>query len=303
MTALRAFLNRHPASSYFVAVFAISWGGALAVIGPGGLPGTSDRVDRLFPFALLATLVGPATAGLALTGLIRGRAGLRELRGRLTRWRASLRWYAVALLAMPILATVVLAALSLASPVFRPAIVTTSGVPTLLLTGIAVGLLGSFLEELGWTGFAVPALRERNRVLAVGLIVGILWGAWHFLVTFWASGDATGALSLALLLPPLLFYAAVLPAFRVLMVWVYDRSESLPVAMLMHASLIASTLFILLPEATGAHLALYYVVLATALWACAAAVAVADGKRRSHSSSRWQGKVPAAAGGESLPLR
>lgn len=303
MTPLRVFLLKHPASSYFVAVFAISWGAALAVIGPGGLPGTSEQVDRLFPFALLATLVGPATACLVLTGIIQGRAGLRELRRRLSRWHAGLRWYAAALLAIPILATAILAALSLASSVFRPAIVTTSGGPTLLLTGIAVGLVGGFVEELGWTGFAVPALRARHGVVAVGLIVGSLWGAWHFLVTFWASGDATGAISFDLLLPPLLFYAAVLPAFRVLMAWVYDRSESLPVAMLMHASLIASTLFILQPEAIGAQLAIYYVVLAIALWACAAAVAVADGARRSYQSSRWQGRGPAAARGESSPLR
>lgn len=34
---------------------------------------------------------------------------------------------------------------------------------------------------------------------------------------------------------------AGLPAFRVLMVWVYHRTESLLVAMLMHTSLTATT--------------------------------------------------------------
>ena len=47
---------------------------------------------------------------------------------------------------------------------------------------------GMLFEELGWTGFATPTLRRRNRVLATGLIVGVLWGAWHFLVTLWGSG-------------------------------------------------------------------------------------------------------------------
>jgi hypothetical protein len=32
--------------------------------------------------------------------------------------------------------------------------------------------MGAFLEELGWTGFAVPTLRLRHVVLAIGLIVG-----------------------------------------------------------------------------------------------------------------------------------
>jgi len=33
------------------------------------------------------------------------------------------------------------------------------------------------LEELGWTGFAVPTLlRQRYGALATGLLVGVPWG-------------------------------------------------------------------------------------------------------------------------------
>jgi hypothetical protein len=96
--------------------------------------------------------------------------------------------------------------------------------------------------------------------------VGLLWGVWHILPTFWGSGDSSGALSLSLLLPPCLFYIGVLPAYRVLMVWVFDRTGSLFVSMLMHASLTASTVFILLPSAKGVPLMTYYLVLIAALW-------------------------------------
>ncbi len=57
----------------------------------------------------------------------------------------------------------------------------------------------------------------------------------------------------------------------------YDRSESLLVAMLMHASLTASSLFILAPSAKGVSLMIYYLLLAAALWVIVAAVAVANG--------------------------
>src|SRR5215212_9226106 len=104
--------------------------------------------------------------------------------------------------------------------------------------------------------------------------MGVLWGAWHFFVTFWASGNPSGALSLPPLLPPILFYVGQLPAYRVLMVWVYDRTGgSLLVAMLMHTSLTASTLFILMPPVRGVSLSTYYLVLAAALWVVVAAVA------------------------------
>jgi membrane protease YdiL (CAAX protease family) len=132
------------------------------------------------------------------------------------------------------------------------------------------------MEELGWTGFATPELRRRYSILATGLIVGILWAIWHFLPTYWGSGDASGALSLTLLLPPCLFYAGVLPAYRVLMVWVYDHTGSLFVAMLMHASLTASTLFILAPAAQGVPLMIYYVVFTAVIWAVVAAVAATN---------------------------
>jgi uncharacterized protein len=43
-------------------------------------------------------LAGPGVAGLALTASVHGRAGLREFRARLLRWRVGVAWYAAALL-------------------------------------------------------------------------------------------------------------------------------------------------------------------------------------------------------------
>lgn len=213
--------------------------------------------------------------GILLTSFVYGRAGLRELRSRLLRWRVGAHWYAVSLLTAPLLTTATLFTLSLTSPAFLPAIITTGDRASLLMMGLVAGLLGG-LEELGWTGFAVPELRRRYGILATALIVGFLWGAWHFLLTFWASGDSSGALSLSLLVPPLLFYVAVLPTFRVLMVWVYDRTESLLVAILMHASLSAGTVYILMPGVTGVALSTYYLVLTAVLWIVVAVVAVVN---------------------------
>lgn len=135
------------------------------------------------------------------------------------------------------------------------------------------------MEEPGWTGFTVPKLRERSSVLRTGLLVGFVWGAWHFLPTYWGSGDASGALLLVLLFPPLVFYTAVPPAYRLLMVWVFERTASLLVVMLMHASLTASSLFILAPQAQGTGLVLYYLILAALLWSASGAVLFRTEKR------------------------
>jgi membrane protease YdiL (CAAX protease family) len=223
---------------------------------------------------MLAWLAGPSVSSLLVTGLVDGRSGLRELLSRLRKWRVAARWYAIALLTAPLVYVAISFALSLTSREFLPNILTTSDKAALLLMGLAYGLIGGgFCEELGWTGFAVPRLRQRYGVLNTGLIVGVLWGAYHFSVIYWASSPS-GALPLAILLAQLF---AWMPAFRVLMVWVYERTGSLLLAMLMHACL-SSGMLILTPTAiSGVPLLTWLLVLAAVLWVVVAVVAVAQG--------------------------
>ena len=132
------------------------------------------------------------------------------------------------------------------------------------------------LEELGWTGFAIPKLRLRYGILTTALIVGALWGAWHLLVNFWSSGTPSRTLSLSQMLTSLFFSFGILPAYRVLMVRVNDRTRSLLLAWLMHAALTASNVILgplVTPGVTGP---IWSLVMAAALWVVVAAVATAN---------------------------
>ena len=267
-------IKNHPLLSYFVLAFAISWGAVLTVIvvGHGSILATKEQFETLIPFVGLANLLGPSVAGPLLTGLLYGKAGFRDLLASLTRWRVGARWYAVALLTAPLLYAAILLVLSLTSSEFLPTIVTSEGKATLLLMGIFAGLVIGIFEELGWTGFAIPRMRQRYGILSTGLILGLLWGAWHFPL-FPASGSSSVALALAIVLVRLFSW---LPPYRVLMVWVYDRTGSLLVAMIMHVSLSAS-MFILHPLVGGVALLTYLLVWTAALWVVVGAVAMAQG--------------------------
>ena len=254
--------------TYYALTFVISWGGTLMAIGLGGILGTQEVPEAQLPFVYLAVLLGPSVAGLLLTGLCDGRAGFRELFSRLLRWRAGARWYAVALLTAPLLITAILYALSLASPAFLPAIVTADDKLSLLLTGMVMGLAVGFFEEIGWTGFVLPRLRQRYGPLTTGLIMGLMWGLWHFPL-FSGSANSSGAVPPALYLAVLLF--SFLPPYRALIVQVYDRTGSLLVAVLMHVPLAASQM-ILNPVISGAQLVTYDLVFAAALWVFVAVV-------------------------------
>jgi membrane protease YdiL (CAAX protease family) len=260
--------------TYLALAFAISWGGVVLVVGVDGFPGTTDQFQRLLPYVVAAMLAGPSVAGVLSAGVSNSGAGLRELLSRLLTWRVGARWYAIALLTAPLIVAGVLLVLSSRSPVFRPGIVTTGDPATHLLLGIVIGLAAGLFEELGWTGFAIPRLRLRYGIFATGLIVGLVWGAWHLLVAWWGSRATSGSLSMGVYLPAMTL--SFLPPYRILMVWVYDRTGSLLVAMLMHASLTASVRIFDPLDNSGEPIVAYNLILGSALWIAVAAVAVAN---------------------------
>lgn len=154
-----SFIKRHSVSTFYALVFTISWGGFLLIVGPDGFFATGSDIAGAGALVIAA----PAIAGVLLTGLVDGRAGLRALVSRLRRWRVGARWYAVALLTGPLVMGATVLGLSLGSPDFRPDIVTADDKLSIIAVGIAIGLVGPFLEELGWTGFVLPKLAPGER--------------------------------------------------------------------------------------------------------------------------------------------
>lgn len=266
-----AFIRKHPTASYFALAFLISWTGILVVIRGGPIPAPPDEAQRLFAFVYLAMLLGPSVAGLTVTAIAGGREGLAGFRARLLAWRVPGRWYALALLTAPVALGAALLVLRPFSPEFVPGFLRAStGGPVaaaspsaFLVMALLVGVGAGFFEELGWTGVAVPRLRTRRHLLRTGLLVGVAWGAWHFLAILWGSADAFGTVPVALYLAVSLF--SVLVPYRVLMVWVYERTQSLFVAILMHASLTTSSI-LLGPAVGGWALMAHDLVVAALLW-------------------------------------
>jgi membrane protease YdiL (CAAX protease family) len=165
---------------------------------------------------------------------------------------------------------------SLTSPESTPDVVTADDRLSIVAVGIAGGLAVGLFEELGWTGFALPRLRRRFGVLITGLVMGLLWGAWH-LPLFAGTTDPQGTVPPVLLVAALLF--AWLPPYRVLMVWVHDRTESLLVAILMHAAISATTLILAAEATSGLALLSTVLMWGAAFWVIVAVVAWLNGGR------------------------
>lgn len=286
--SVRAFIQRHAVLVFYALVFAIGVAPTLIFVGPGAFLGTTNFLGTdaeltsaadLDPLMYLVLLTGPpslALVAILVIALAFGRAGLRDLRLRLFRWRVGLRWYAVALLTAPLLWTAILAGLSFTSDDFIPGIITADDKVSLLVSALVMGLVAAFFEEIAWTGFATHEVSKRHGLLATGLIVGLPWCALH--VSLYAgvsSGTVPRALNVAMVL-----FAFLLP-YRVLMVWVYDHTHSVLIGMLMHLALVVSSLVLSSEAMVGVPNLIFDLVLGATLWGLVAAVAAVDHRRRS----------------------
>jgi uncharacterized protein len=209
LSTVTAFVKRHPLIAFFVLAYALTW---------PLIPLVS--VSPLWGFP---AVFGPALAAIVVAAVADGRAGLRDLLGRVARWRVGARWYAVAL-GLPAVLTLATAGLH----------VVLGGQTTFELGGLSVLNFVVFVliigEELGWRGYALPRLLVGRSALAASLILGVLWGAWH-LPTFFVSGAPQHGL-------PFSAFVLLTVAYSVTFTWVYLHTRgSVLIATLFHGAI------------------------------------------------------------------
>ena len=209
MKTLTDFVKRHPLIAFFVLAYALTW---------PLIPLVS--VSPLWGFP---ALFGPATAAIIVAAVADGRTGLKDLLGRVVRWRVGARWYAVAL-GLPVILALAAAGLHLALGA-RSSI--EFGGLSVLNFVVFVLIVG---EELGWRGYALPRLLARRSALAASLILGVLWGLWH-LPTFFVPGAPQHGL-------PITAFLLLTMAYSVLFTWIYlHTGGSVLIATLFHGAI------------------------------------------------------------------
>lgn len=158
---------------------------------------------------------GPSIAAVMVVGLTGGRAGLRAWLARCLR-RTGWDWLALAALA-PLVILALAAAAHIALGGSMPPSPALGNVPLLMANVLLVFLVGGPLgEELGWRGFALPAVLQRLGWRASSLVLGGIWGVWH-LPLFFVAGSAQNQGSL-------LTFFVLIVATSVFYTWLFKRS-------------------------------------------------------------------------------
>ncbi|MFN3988965.1 MAG: type II CAAX prenyl endopeptidase Rce1 family protein [Erythrobacter sp.] len=198
-------------------------------------------------------------AGLALAH----RAGtLRDLMRRVIDPRLiKLRWWLIIVLLVPVahlLSNALAAALGAQPAILQLSSAATRPWPALLGLGMFLLILGPLPEEIGWRGYALPALLERTCALYATLTLGALWCLWHVPLYFMAGyyerfGGAP---------EPLLFFGNIL-IVSFFYTWIFRHTKG---------SVLAAVLFHFLINFTGEVLMLSATAewIKTCLFACAA---------------------------------
>jgi membrane protease YdiL (CAAX protease family) len=174
-------------------------------------------------------------AAIIVTGINTGKAGVRELLGRMVHWRVGINWHIIAWFSPAILfvfAAVIVRVAWGAWPDFSR-FGQTEEFPQLPLLAYwaASILLYGWGEETGWRGFALPRMQKGRSAFFATFILSIFWALWHLPLFWFSDGYMKMGLGGALG-----WYFSILLG-AVLFTWLYNSTQgSILIAAVFHGT-------------------------------------------------------------------
>ena len=224
------WVKEYPLVVYFILAYVITWIIVLPVV--ASAQGFISVPTSLYALHYLSAY-GPLLAAVIVTGITDGGDGLRELLGRMIKWRVGLGWVLVAALSPLVLfglaALIVLAVVGGAPPDLSLA-GQVNFLPYLGIGALVLWLFTSGIgEESGWRGYALPRLQRNMSALSATLILTVFWVFWHLSRFFYFGAFVELGFSV---LP---LFALQLLAMGIVLTWLYNSTNgSIMMAALFH---------------------------------------------------------------------
>ena len=228
-----SLVQKYPLTTFFLLAFGLTW-----IFMITDALGSHNIIPFRLPIPLLIVMgYMPTLAAVIVTGLTKGRAGVRALFGKLLIARVGIKWYAFALFGYGAMSVAAIGLANLfggspASPVLSDEMSHASGcvamIINVILLYIILGLING--EELAWRGFALPRLQGKYNALTSSIILGVIWGLFHLPLFFTVTGSSQADMSFV----PFLVSTSIL---SVLFTWLFNNTRgSVLMAYLLHAA-------------------------------------------------------------------
>ncbi len=215
---ISGWIKRHELVAYFVLAYAITWAiGILLIASVRGLLGV-----QIPPSVHFLAAYGPMLSALIVTGVTGGAVGIRELVGRMFRWRVGMRWILIALspLALYLIAAAMLRVWGGVWPDFSRFGSTVEVTGLGWLAGWAFHTLTFGIgEETGWRGFALPRLQKGRSALSATLILSVFWALWHVPMFFYKENYV------GMGIPMVILWLVGLLCGAIVFTWLYNSTN------------------------------------------------------------------------------
>jgi uncharacterized protein len=230
--------------------FGLAWGIlGLYILFSEGMASLFGQLTGNHPLFFLA-VYAPAIAAFILVARTGGLAGLRGFLGRALAWRCGAAWYAFLIIGIPL---IFIGGSALRGNLFTEPFPFASF--QTLIAALALAAIKGPMEEFGWRGLALPLLQRKFDPIWAGLILGVIWGLWHF-PAFLLSGTQQSEWSFTA------FFAGCL-AISVIATALFNRSRgSILLSAFFHFSLMNP----IFPDAQPYDTYLLIVVAALIVW-------------------------------------
>lgn len=190
------------------------------------------------PNLSILSVFTPSIVALILTAIAKGKRGLYELFVQQTVQKTAFKWLLLSVIGFPILASLaVLTMLNFDMTGFQLR-------TTQLLPQVVVIVLIAIGEEYGWRGYLLPRLMKGFSVFYSSIILGLIWGFWHFPAYLIGTGTPQEMSFFVFLLWVILG--------TLFISWIYYYTRSVLTSILAHISANAAFNYLnILPEFTG----------------------------------------------------
>ena len=234
ITVRRNFIQRYSIALFFVLALLLG-AGIIYLVAEGIIP------SELFLLAALSSSI----AGILITAVEDGKAGLKLMWHRLIIWRVKIGYWLFVLIFL-LLAFMLGSAIN---PLFNGDPIDFNnmqpiwGFIPLFIVFVIVAGIG---EELGWTGFLTPRLQTRYSALTVSLIRAVLVCIWHLPLFIYSSLGSpsfadlhySGWISQLGLLPSLVIFTLLfLIPWSIYSTWIFNNTRgSILLVAVLHGS-------------------------------------------------------------------